>query len=246
MKTGIHQPNFLPWIGYFDRMVKSEQFIYFDHVQRPNGKSWLTRVKALNRGSEIWLTLPIKRKGRSFERISEAMLDGDSDEIFRSVVNKIESYYHKAPFRKEVMSMLGDSYKRSDRLADFNIALISGIAEALGIKASARRSSEFFREESTLLGSKMILETCKRFGVTEFVCGGYAVENLVDIEDFRENGVEVSAQGFLHPVYRQEKLDTCVEGMSIIDLLMNRGIAGSAILIKENAQRMTDDNLVEG
>ena len=33
MIVAIHQPQYLPWLGYFDKMLKADVFCYLDTVQ---------------------------------------------------------------------------------------------------------------------------------------------------------------------------------------------------------------------
>ena len=33
MLVAIHQPTFVPWLGYLDRMLRSDLFVILDHVQ---------------------------------------------------------------------------------------------------------------------------------------------------------------------------------------------------------------------
>ncbi len=227
MRAGIHQPNFLPWLGYFDRISKSDAFIFFDHVQRPGGKSWFTRVRVSNQGAPIWLTIPIKKKGRSLEKIYEAEFGSDPDGLLEDIIRKLKNYYFRAKHKEEVIKLIEDLYVRTQSVSDFNINYITGIAKALGLNKKLERSSQKFEDNIELYGSEMILETCKRFGVTAFISGSYALENLVDKNCFSKNGVDVIPQGFVHPVYKQFGSTSFMEGLSILDMLMNHGISAA-------------------
>ena len=39
MIVSIHQPNYLPWLGFFDKIKQSDYFVIFDNVQFPRGKN---------------------------------------------------------------------------------------------------------------------------------------------------------------------------------------------------------------
>jgi len=60
--VAIHQPNFLPWLGYFDKLARADTFVLLDSVQFPkrNG-TWMNRVKLLVGGEPGWITVPIVR-----------------------------------------------------------------------------------------------------------------------------------------------------------------------------------------
>ena len=72
--SAIHQPNFLPWMGYFAKIAAVDTFILFDSVAMSNGKTWTSRSQILVNGQPHWLTLPIKKSGRSGQRICEVEL----------------------------------------------------------------------------------------------------------------------------------------------------------------------------
>ena len=64
MIVSIHQPNYLPWLGYFDKMAKSNMFVIFDDVQLPRGKSYVARNLVKTPGGVQWLTVPVKDKAK--------------------------------------------------------------------------------------------------------------------------------------------------------------------------------------
>ncbi|MBU4273943.1 MAG: WbqC family protein [Planctomycetes bacterium] len=67
MRIAIHQPNFFPWLGYFHRVSRVERWVFFDHVQVPRGKSWVSRNRILLAGTPAWLTIPIEKGGEDFQ-----------------------------------------------------------------------------------------------------------------------------------------------------------------------------------
>ena len=63
MIVSIHQPNYLPWIGFFDKINRSDVFVIFDDVQFPRGKKHFGhRNKIKTNVGDKWLTVPIKNK----------------------------------------------------------------------------------------------------------------------------------------------------------------------------------------
>ena len=64
MITSIHQPNYLPWLGFFSKIKQSDLFVLFDDVQFPRGKKHFghrNKIKT-NFNASKWLTVPIKNK----------------------------------------------------------------------------------------------------------------------------------------------------------------------------------------
>ena len=63
MTVSIHQPNYLPWLGYFDKIKNSDCFVIFDDVQFPRGKNHFGHRNYIktNAGKK-WLTVSVKDK----------------------------------------------------------------------------------------------------------------------------------------------------------------------------------------
>ena len=75
MIATIHQPDFMPWIGFFDKIKKSDVYIILDDVQFSRS-GWTHRDKFLSKDRKIqWLTVPIKKKGNFFSKISDVQID---------------------------------------------------------------------------------------------------------------------------------------------------------------------------
>src|SRR5438477_6310656 len=103
MRLAIHQPNFFPWIGLFHKISCVDRFMFFDHVQAPQGKSWLSRNKILIDGEARWLTIPIKRN--SGQRISEVAINY-SENFERKHLGTLRQAYGKSPHFEEVFEFL--------------------------------------------------------------------------------------------------------------------------------------------
>ena len=63
MRVSIHQPNYIPWIGYFEKIFLSDTFVFFDNVQMPMNKSLVSRNKILFQSKPMWLTIPTEKGG---------------------------------------------------------------------------------------------------------------------------------------------------------------------------------------
>ncbi|MDX2171915.1 MAG: WbqC family protein [Bacteroidota bacterium] len=236
MIFSIHQPNFIPWIGYFHKVLSSDKVILFDSVQISSGKSYTTRVKILFNGEERWLTIPVKKAGNSGQKICETELL-DFKHNWRKNLGTIRQAYLKSPFFKEIFPIL-ESHLEVDYelLCDFNINLIKQITKLLSDK-----DIEFLRTSSNpqLMTSEKrqtdyIIETCQHFGVVNYLSGKGGSSEFLELEKFEKNGIHISFQKFTHPVYKQIGNEKFCLGMSIIDMLMNVGVSESANLLKSN------------
>ena len=78
MKVSIHQPAYLPWLGYFDRIAKSDLFIFLDNVQFEKN-SYTNRNIIKGPNGPQWLTIPIKQKGHLHKKLNEIEIATDID-----------------------------------------------------------------------------------------------------------------------------------------------------------------------
>lgn len=224
--VAIHQPNVFPWLGYLDKIRRVEEFVFFDNVSAPQGKSWVSRVQVLRDGSPIWLTMPIRRA--SGQLISEVRLSEPVAASWRKLLGTVEHAYAKAPFAEEVLAWMGASApEEGTLLADFNIAAIQGLSRRLGITdvRFSRASEAADLAGSSSRQTARIVETCQAFGATTYV-SGLGCLDFLEPELFAEAGVQLEFQHFLHPVYPQVGGGPFVPGLSSLDALMNLGFDG--------------------
>src|SRR5687767_15737851 len=63
MIVSINQPAYLPWLGYFDRIARSDLHVVLDHVQFE--KNSMTNRNQIRAGAEArMLTVPVRTAGR--------------------------------------------------------------------------------------------------------------------------------------------------------------------------------------
>src|ERR671914_2812856 len=132
--VAIHQPNFLPWLGYFDKIARADVFILMDNAQFPKtGGIWTNRVRMLVNREPAWLTVPVVRAYHGTRTIAEMRID-DSKPWRGKLLKTVRTNYARAPFLGEVMPHLTEILEYdTDCLADFNVAAISRVAELLGL-----------------------------------------------------------------------------------------------------------------
>jgi hypothetical protein len=58
MIVAIHQPQYLPWLGYFDKMLAADLFCYLDCVQFKKNE-WQNRNRIKTAQGWQWLTVPV-------------------------------------------------------------------------------------------------------------------------------------------------------------------------------------------
>lgn len=228
--VAIHQPNFFPWLGYFDKIIKADVFILMDNVQlQKTGGTWTNRVKLLVNGKPSWITVPIVRSFSGHKNILDIQINHMSD--WRVKFKKtIQINYTNAPYFKSLQKFV-ESIICFDThlLSDFNINAISKICDLLDIdsKKIVRGSSLGVSGNATGL---LVAMTSAVNGTT-YLCGGGAGGYQED-EKFAANGLDLVYQNFAHPVYYQQQIQEFIPGLSILDVLMNCGIDGTKQLLR--------------
>lgn len=231
--VAIHQPNFFPWLGYFDKIRLSDVFIFLDDVQyQKTGGSWSNRVQVLINCEGRWLTAPVDRNFHGSRNVNE--MEFSSKENWRSkILKSIATTYKRAPFFNEVCSVVEPLVENPENnVAKYNIHAIKTLTSALGYSTKSMiRSSDLPTKSSST--ERLIDLTIRMHGQT-YLCGGGSRDYQED-EAFDKAGVRLSYQDFLHPTYTQFGHKHFVAGLSIIDALMNHGFEGTRKIMSNNA-----------
>jgi len=213
----IHQPNFLPYLGFFYKMLKADKFILLDNVQYTKG-GFTNRNRIKTPAGEQWLTVPVL-KSRLAKRICDVEIDEDQS-WRKKHLKTFEMNYKKAPFYDEVMDqILRFVYKRDYRsLAPFNFALILEILSYCkkDVKIAIARNAFSYG-----LGVEHLIDLIKYYGESVYLSGpsgrGYLDENL-----FEREGIRIVYSDFKHPLYGQ-LWGSFVFNLSVIDALFMKG-----------------------
>lgn len=218
--VAIHQPNFFPWLGYFDKIVRSDVFVFFDDVQFPKkGGSWSNRVKMLIGGEAKWVTASIERNYSGLRNINEMNFQEDNWRV--KMLKSLCSNYNKNSFYGETMEVVEPLILNPEKnIADYNIHAVTKILNRLNLKsAGIRRSSEFSLPQSS---NELLCAVTKEVGGDTYICGGGA-DGYQDEQVFKDLGIQLKYQKFQHPEYSQRGSESFSLGLSIIDVVMNLG-----------------------
>jgi len=226
MIVSIHQPNYLPWLGYFSKIKQSDLFILFDDVQFPRGKKHFghrNRIKT-NFNASKWLTVPIQNK-------SDMVSFNDTDINYSLDWNKehlrlIEIFYKEAPhFNKYFTDISELLLKEYANLTELSKKLIVYFMKELKINTEVKLSSDF--GGVGLTGSDKIfniLEKVRSYAYTvEYISGsGEGSRRYIEEGEFKKRRINLHWQEYEHPVYNQ-LFNGFMPYLSVIDLLFNEG-----------------------
>ena len=235
MIVGIHQPNFIPLIGLFQRIKEVELFIFLDHVQIPTGKSLVTRNKLLIGGDARWISIPIYKAGRKGQKICESRINYETD-FTKKHLKTIELNYKKCPFYDIVYERLADFFsRRYDKISDLNIEIIKWLCNQLNIKSEFKRSSQLIKENKELeniKGNELILELCKVTKATTYISGN-GCKSFIKPKTFEENGIKFFFQNIVQNKYKQNNIGF-TPNLSLLDMVMNIGFESTSEILLKN------------
>lgn len=226
--VAIHQPNFFPWLGWFDKLARADCMILLDHVPlQQTGGNYTNRSRVLVKGEPHWMTVPLARGTDARRRIDQAFI-ADQGNWRRKMVSTLHQSYAKAEARAETSDsiarvILGQSH----RLCELNIDGLNTVASLLGLDTTrVVRSSSIPTEGAS---TALLVELVKAVGGTQYLTGSGASYQNDDL--FRRSGVQVVYQQFRPAPYRQSGAREFVPGLSVIDALLNVGVAKTRALI---------------
>jgi hypothetical protein len=224
MITLIHQPEYMPWMGFFDKMSKSDVFVIYDNVQfERNGFQNRNRIRTSDGWK--WLTVPVMHKYPQL--IKDVQVSGTKwrDDHIKSIYFS----YSNAPYFDEYFGRISDAINHGDSLlADLNIRLIETIADMLGIKPRLVRSSEIQYEGSEK--NEKLVSICKALGSDAYL-SGRGGQAYCDEKSFANAGLKLLWHEYSHPVYDQ-KFGRFEPFMSVLDIIFNHGPASKDIILK--------------
>ncbi len=226
--VAIHQPNYFPWLGYFNKIYNSDAYVFLNEVQFPRTSSAnvVNRSKILCNGEAKWLTCTLEKKG-SLIKIGELEI---KDGIKSANFEKIKQYYKKSKFYKEVIDFVEEIMLFSDsNLSNYNINAIKKICERLDIKR------EFIRQSSlntTTAKEDLMIEITKKVGGEIYLSGNGARKYQIE-DNFLKQGVELIYQEFTPKSYEQLGAKEFIAGLSVLDALFNVGFEATKELIAQ-------------
>jgi WbqC-like protein family len=229
VRLAAHQPQYLPWLGYFDKMDQADLFVLLDTVQYKKNE-WQNRNRIRTCDGWQWLTVPVHY--RYPMSLREVQVD-DASSWRRKHRETLRQVYARAPHRDAVLPPLEALLDLpTASLADLNTRGIRILAEMLGVRTPIVVAS-------TLPGvaegkDDRLIDLCRRLKCTEYLAGagGFGYMNL---EALRRSGITVVFQEFLHPVYTQA-FPGFEPNLSAVDLLMHCG-PGSAAMLRRTRTR---------
>jgi hypothetical protein len=222
MMVAIHQPQFMPWLGYFDKMDRADCFVLLDNVQYKKNE-WQNRNRIKTPQGAQWLTVPVSYTFPA--KILEVTIPADQPWP-RKHVQALRTNYARAPYWPQYEGFLEEFYGRTwQDLVGVNCASVEWLRGELGIATPLCLASQMeLRQEPT----ERLLDICRVVGADVYLAGADG-RKYMELERFAQANIRVIFQEYAHPVYAQLHGDF-VSHLSALDLLLNCGPQSGKIL----------------
>ena len=227
MKVAIHQPNYLPYVGFFHKLSLADTFVIMDDTQYD--KKFTNRNKIKVPGNWIWLTVPINKKHKF---VANKIVEINNEENWQSdhfeKINR--SYSNSKFFKKNYKAFFEKIYsKKWDHLFTLNYELIIQLIDWLDIKIEVIKESELNINGNS---TDRLVNISKKIGAETYV-SGIGGKEYMNKKMFETNNIKIEYQNFKCPIYKQVFNSEFIPNLSIIDLLFNIG-PESLSKLKEN------------
>lgn len=226
MLFSAHQPQYLPWLGFFEKIDRADRFVLLDDVQYKKNE-WQNRNRIKTPKGPQWLTVPVK--AHLGQKINEVPIDNSKSWV-KDHLKSLETNYHRAPFFEKIFPQIEKvlTQKEWDFLGGLNIALIKTLLNLLEIPENkiVLSSSLKIKGKST----QRLVEIGQTLEAFTYLSGQDG-EKYLDLELFNQAQIKVAFQQYQHPVYAQ-LFDDFQSHLSVVDLLFNCGPKSLSVLRK--------------
>jgi len=216
--VGVHQPNLFPWLGYFEKIKQSDDFIILDNVDIVLGsaKAITHRTSVKNQRGLTWLALPLVKSDSKKINLIEINSKIDWRKDF---LNKLTNYYRKASCFEETFALIQKWINIDEiNLAKFNTAIIKDVANYLEIDTPIHIASELSKEYEDK--NQRLIALIKAVNGNCYL-SGKGGKKYNDEDLFEKNGICIDYIEYQLPTYPQ-LYGEFLPGLGIIDFLMNR------------------------
>jgi hypothetical protein len=225
MICAIHQPQYLPWLGYFSKLDAADVFVIYDDTQYKHDE-WQNRNRIKSPTAKDgwqWLTVPVHRSRDAL--IRDIQIDNTRRWAAKHI-NALSTNYGRAPFHKQYSAELTSVLEnRWESLAELNVAVVNLLAGWLGIETRMLRSSELdYRGRST----DALVSMCRAAGADVYLSGPGG-RGYLETDKFDAAGLALQCHDFDCPAYPQQFGDF-VPGLSAVDAVFNCGPGATTVM----------------
>jgi len=226
MKAVLHQPYFLPWLGYFSKLAHTDIYLVLDNVNFTKG-SYIDRTRVISsQGNIIWIGVNC---GQNYNKKCNDIYINDNFNL-KKLIKTIRYSYSKARYFKSLITsieeILYESINKPLKLSESNIRIVIRLMKLLNLKIPRIEFSSSYEyiDDAT----DRIIYLCEKVGSNQIILGSGGSLDIHDIDKIVTNGIDIFFQDYFnnHPTYYQTRRQQLnfEKGLSILDCLFNEGI----------------------
>lgn len=227
-----HQPAYLPWAGFFHKILLSDIFVILDQVQFEKN-SFINRNSIKTAAGSQWITVPVYKNGYRTKKISEIEINND-DDWERKHWMYLYSNYKKSPYFSKYSDFFQSVYEQKwIYLIDLIMHTLKFFLKEMNINTKIIMQSEL---NTTKKKDDLVIEMCSILRQDKFVFGTLG-KNYADEKIFKDNGIKIYFQDYHCSTYKQQ-WGGFLPNMSIADIIFNVGAENAVdIIMKDNISR---------
>jgi hypothetical protein len=230
MVLSASQPIFCPYPGFFYKAWLSDVLVLLDTVQFPRGASWLSRNRFKNDQGELWLTVPVWKKGLGLQNIDQVRICPEG-RWRRKHREALRSAYGRAPYLADHLDFINEMFSDGfERLLDLNLAVIQYLMRCLRISTRLVLLSEL---GITSRGPRLLPEICQALEADTFLALSQTKKYLEPAR-FAEKGIKLTFFRYTAPVFPQ-LWGEFLANLSTFDPLFTCGPRAQEIIIRQQA-----------
>lgn len=225
MIVACYQPYFMPWPGFFAKALKADLLVLLNDVQFSLGSSWMSRNRIKTKDGQLWISVPVLRKGRGLQKIHQVEIFQERD-WGKKHCQRLAYAYHHAPYFPDHRPFFEEVFrKRWTYLVKLNLEILNYLQDALEIKTPFQLNSELGIRAK---GTQLLVEICQKTGADVYLSSAPG-KKYIDEKMFLQAGIEVRYFTYHPPAYPQ-LWGPFLPNLSAVDLLFNCGPKSQKII----------------
>lgn len=217
MRCAIHQPQFIPWLGHFQKISMCDVFVFLDTVQFQKNE-FQNRNRIPSAKGPLWLTVPVSY---AFGAPIKDVRIAENVPWRRKILGTVEHGYKRSPYYARYILEFRALIERDwSHLAEVNMASVRWLMDCFGIHTRTVAASHLPPCSEDRTGR--LVDICRHLGASTYVSGSLA-RRYLDLGQFEAAGIAVKFQDYVQPSYTQAHGVDFLSHMSALDGLLCRG-----------------------
>lgn len=221
MRVSFNQPAFIPWGGFYARLIHSDLMIILDRTQFARGFTFVNRNRLKGPQGEIWVTVPLKKKGLGLQKISQLHLARPESWGYKFLSLLRHYYGHSLYYERTVSDLEKILREAGDNFLQLALKTSRLLAEYFGLETPFQLQSEMGLE---LKGTELLVELALRAGAGELLLP-YLADRHLNLEVLNRAGLKVIYLKY-HQIPYPQFWGNFIENLSTLDLWLCCGPEG--------------------